>query len=141
MHFIHIKQCKYNCTFLLACRAGGFVCQTHKQTKWSVKLHEKWHFALVGLVFSKPPSLKFLLSCHLATNSFGLGRPFHKSSHKLQDFRCHHNQNGRNLEGCSLNSFCVRATKQPAMPAIFLLELFENIKSLNHCSLKFIQVY
>ena len=48
-------------------------------------------------------------------------------------FRCHRNQNGQNLEDCSLNFFCVRATKQPAMQATFLLELFKNIKSLNDC--------
>ena len=36
-------------------------------------------------------------------------------------------------EGCSLNFFCVRATKQPAMQATFLLELFKNINSWNHC--------
>ena len=28
--------------------------------------------------------LKFLLGCHLATNSFGLGRLFYKSSRQLQ---------------------------------------------------------
>ena len=84
-----------------------------------------------GLSARQPSKLKFLLGRHLATNSFGLGRPLYKSSRQLQNFRCHHNQNGRNL-GCSLNFFCVCATKQPAMQATFLLELFKNIKSLNH---------
>ena len=86
-----------------------------------------------GFGAHQPAKLKFLLGHHLATNSFGLGRPFYKASRQLQNFRCHHNQNGRNLEGCSPNFFCARATKQPAMQATFLLELFKNIKSLNHC--------
>ena len=86
-----------------------------------------------GLGAHQPSKLKFLLGHHLATNSFGLGRPLYKSSHQLQNFRCHRNQNGRNLDGCSLNFFCVRASKQPAMQVTFLLELFKNIKSLNHC--------
>ena len=86
-----------------------------------------------GLGAHQPSKLKFLLGRHLATNSFGLGRPLYKSSHQLQNFRCHRNQNGRNLDGFSLNFFCVRATKQPAMQVTFLLELFKNIKSLNHC--------
>ena len=50
--------------------------------------------------FIQPSKLKFLLGCHMATNSFGLGRPFYKSSCQLQNFRHHGNQNGRNLEGC-----------------------------------------
>ena len=36
----------------------------------------------------------------MATNSFGLGRPFYKSSHQLPNFGHHGNQNGHNLEGC-----------------------------------------
>ena len=50
--------------------------------------------------FIQPFKLNVLLGCHLATNSFGLGRPFYKSSRQLQNFRHHGNQNGRNLEGC-----------------------------------------
>ena len=49
---------------------------------------------------SQPFKLKFLLGHHLATSSFGLGRLFYKSSHQLQNFRCHGDQNGRNLDGC-----------------------------------------
>ena len=48
---------------------------------------------------SQPSKLKFLLGCHLATNSFSLGRLFYKSRCQLQNFRCHGDQNGRNLEG------------------------------------------
>ena len=43
--------------------------------------------------------LKFLLDCHLATYSFGLGRLFYKSSRQLQNFRRHGNYKGHNLEG------------------------------------------
>ena len=42
----------------------------------------------------QPSKLKFF-----ATNSFGLGRLFYKSSRQLQNFRRHGNQTGRNLEG------------------------------------------
>ena len=41
---------------------------------------------------SQPSKLKFLVGCHLATNSFGLGRLFYKSSRQLQNFR-HHETN------------------------------------------------
>ena len=68
----------------------------------------KWHNVCKGLeVFSilfssvvyqllatlrvmQPFKLKFLLGHHLATNSFGLGRLFYKSSRQLQNFSCHH---------------------------------------------------
>ena len=40
----------------------------------------------------QPSKLKFLLGCHLATNSFGLGRLFYQASRQLQNFRCHGNQ-------------------------------------------------
>ena len=33
----------------------------------------------------QPSKLKFLLGHHLATNSFGLGKLFYKSSHQLQN--------------------------------------------------------
>ena len=56
--------------------------------------------ALVKEGMVQPCKLKFLLSCHLATNSFGLGRLFYKPSCQLQNLRCHGDQNGRNLEGC-----------------------------------------
>ena len=49
---------------------------------------------------NQPSRLKFLLGRHLATNSFGLGRLFYKSSCKLQNFRHQGDQNGPNLEGC-----------------------------------------
>ena len=49
----------------------------------------------------QPSKLKLLLGHHLATNSFGLGRLFYKSSCQLQNFRHHGNQNGPNLEGWS----------------------------------------
>ena len=58
---------------------------------------------VVSQQISQPSKLKFLLGCHLATNSFGLGRLFYKSSWQLQTFKCHGNQNGCNyLEGCIL---------------------------------------
>ena len=47
----------------------------------------------------QPSKLKLLLGHHLATNSFGLGRLFYKSSRQLQNFRRHGDQNGPNLEG------------------------------------------
>ena len=47
----------------------------------------------------QPSKLKLLLCHHLATNSFGLGRRFYKSSRQLQNFRRHGDQNGPNLEG------------------------------------------
>ena len=49
----------------------------------------------------QPSKLKFLLGRHLATNSFGLGRLFYKSSRQLQNIRRHGDQNGHNLEGLS----------------------------------------
>ena len=118
--------------FSLACVAGGFVFQTHLS---KVISKAAWKMALCtcGLGAHQPSKLKFLLGRHLATNSFSLGRLFYKSSHQLQNFKCSRNQNGWNLEGCSLNFFCVHATKQPAMQATFLLELFKNINSWNHC--------
>ena len=54
---------------------------------------------------NQPSKLKFLLGRHLATNSFGLGRLFNKSSRQLQFFKCHGDQNGPNLEGA--NSACL----------------------------------
>ena len=48
----------------------------------------------------QPSKLKFLPGRHLATNSFGLGRLFYKSSRQLQNFRRHGDQTGCNLEGC-----------------------------------------
>ena len=53
---------------------------------------------------SQPSKLKFWLICHLATNSFGLGRLFYKSSRQLQNFRRHGDQNGRKMEGCFDNT-------------------------------------
>ena len=38
---------------------------------------------------TQPSKLKFLLGHHLATNSFGVGRLFNKSSCQLQNFRRH----------------------------------------------------
>ena len=56
----------------------------------------------------QPSKLKFFLGCHLATNSFGLGRLFYKSSHQLQHYRFHGDQNGCNLEGwCVSNQFTI----------------------------------
>ena len=49
---------------------------------------------------NQPSRLKFLLGRYLATNSFGLGRLFYKSSCQLQNFRRHSDQNGPNLKGC-----------------------------------------
>ena len=46
----------------------------------------------------QPSKLKLLLAHHLATNSFGLGRLFYKSSRQLQNFRRHGDQNGPNLD-------------------------------------------
>ena len=56
---------------------------------------------------SQPSKLKFLPSCHLATNSFGLGRLFYKSNRQLQNSRHHGDQNGRNLEGWQYSMFIV----------------------------------
>ena len=50
-------------------------------------------------LYLQPSKLKFLLGRHLATNSFGLGRLFYKSSCQIQNFRRHGDQSGRNLEG------------------------------------------
>ena len=47
----------------------------------------------------QPSKLKFLLGHYLATNSFGLGRLFYKSSRQLQNFTRYGDQNGPNLEG------------------------------------------
>ena len=55
----------------------------------------------------QPSKLKLLLSCHLATKSFGLRRLFYKSSHQLQNFRRHDNLNSRNLEGWVDNTILV----------------------------------
>ena len=57
---------------------------------------------MIGLVDStiQPSKLKFLLGHHLATNPYGLGRLFDKSSRQLQNLRRHGHENGRNLEGC-----------------------------------------
>ena len=52
----------------------------------------------------QPSKLKFLRGRHLETNSLGLGRLFYKSSHQLQNFRRHGDQNGRKLEGCVDNT-------------------------------------
>ena len=49
------------------------------------------------------PSLQvkvFACSSSFATNTFGLGRPFYKSSRQLQNFRRHGDQYGPNLESC-----------------------------------------
>ena len=47
----------------------------------------------------QPSKLKFWLRRHLTTDSFCLGRLLFKSSHQLQNFRRHGDQNGCNLEG------------------------------------------
>ena len=61
----------------------------------------------IPICFVQPSKLKFFLGCHLATNSFGLGRPFYKSSRQLQNFRRHGVQNGCYLEGfCTLYFSC-----------------------------------
>ena len=49
----------------------------------------------------QPSKLIFLLGRHFATNSFGLGKLFYKSSRQLQNFRRYGDQNGHNLEGCT----------------------------------------
>ena len=51
----------------------------------------------------------------MATNSFGLGRPFYKSSHQLPNFGHHGNQNGHNLEGCHP---CPDIPKVPPSPIL-----------------------
>ena len=56
--------------------------------------------ALVKEGMVQPSKLKFFLGHHLATNSFGSGRLFYKSSRQLQNLRPHGDQNGCNLEGC-----------------------------------------
>ena len=52
----------------------------------------------------QPSKLKLLLGHHLASNSFGVGRLFYKSSCQLQNFRRHGDQNGPSLEGWSEKS-------------------------------------
>ena len=52
------------------------------------KIWAKSVFKDVSILF-QPSKLKFLLGRHLATNSFGLGRLFYKSSRQLQNFRRH----------------------------------------------------
>ena len=54
----------------------------------------------VSFTILQPSNLKFLLSRHLATNSFDLWRVFYKSSCQLQNLGRHGEQNGSNLEGC-----------------------------------------
>ena len=53
----------------------------------------------------QPSKFKFLLSHHFATNPFGLGRLYDKSSRQLQTFRHHAYYNCRSLCGC-----CVKST-------------------------------
>ena len=48
----------------------------------------------------QPSKLKFLLGRHMATNSFGVGRLFYKSSRQLQKFSRHGDQNACNSDGC-----------------------------------------
>ena len=61
------------------------------------------HAGLQKWPVQQPSKLKFLLGHHLATNSFGLGRPFYRSRPQLQNFRRHGDQKGPNLEGCPRN--------------------------------------
>ena len=41
------------------------------------------------MVFNSTLQIKVLLGCYLATNSFGLGRLFYKSSCQPENSRCH----------------------------------------------------
>ena len=68
-------------------------------------------YSIIIIFFNQPFKLKFLLGRHLATNSFGLGRLFfNNSSRKLQNFRRHGNQHGRNLKSCQLFlPYCFRS--------------------------------
>ena len=81
-----------------------------------------WCYPIHVLKIIKP-KLKFLLGRHLATNSFGLGRLFYKSSRQLQNFRHHGGQNGRNLEGWSLQA-CVQTPL--ALPSKTVRERLEG---------------
>ena len=67
-------------------------------TKLSQPVKRLSHF-LQLCIKGQSSKLKFLLGRHLATNSFGLGRLFYRSSRQLQNFRHHGYQNGPNLEG------------------------------------------
>ena len=66
----------------------------------------------------QPSKLKFLLGRYFATNSFGLGRLFYKSSRQLQNVRPHGGQNGCNLKGWSFDFKQLLACVQtpPAFP-------------------------
>ena len=70
----------------------------------------------------------------MATNSFGFGRLFYKSSGQLQNFRRHSNQNGCNLEGCITKRYLMlitlRAVKELTLLALSY-ELLHPVKILN----------
>ena len=76
------------------------------------------------LTSTQPSKLKFLLGRHLATNSFGLGRLFYKSSRQLQNFRCHGDQNGRNLEGWHMVHRSNRTASQDSQ--LFFVACFQH---------------
>ena len=77
-----------------------------------------------GLTSTPPSKLKFLLGHHLATNSFGLGRLFDKSSRQLQNFRRHGDQNGRNLEGWHMVHRSNRTASQDSQ--LFFVVCFQH---------------
>ena len=79
-----------------------FMFQSYKfsHSNLTFFMFQSFIFHIFPICLVLPSKLKFFLGCHLATNSFGLGRPFYKSSCQLQNFRRHGNQNGRYLEGC-----------------------------------------
>ena len=77
----------------------------------------------------QPSKLKFLLSRHLATNSFGLGRLFYKSIHQLQNFRHHGDQNGCNLKGCFRAKYTfVVITLQDSIYVTLRINLTDKLK-------------
>ena len=82
-----------------------------------------------GPTSTQPSKLKFLPGGHLATNSSGLGRLFYKSSCRLQNFRRHGNQNGRNLEGWHMVHRSNRTASQDSQ--LFFVVCFQHNEHLH----------
>ena len=75
----------------------------------------------------QPPKLKFLLGHHLATNPFGSGKLFYKSSRWLQNVRCHSDQNSHNLKSW-IDPFCLTSNNPKMCDPILetLLKLWHH---------------
>ena len=72
---ITVLQLEYQFTFVLGKLRTEFTSPIAKATRRRLHLYQ------TQLCLQQPSKLKFLLGCHLATNSFGLGR---QSSRQLQ---------------------------------------------------------